>query len=61
LQGKEELYTISVGLTQFNNIFTAQPGYAMAAAMMAITVPILIFFFAQSVFMQGIVITGVEK
>jgi multiple sugar transport system permease protein len=61
LQGKPELYTISIGMTQFNNIFTAQPGYAMAAALMAISVPLVLFFFAQRFFMQGIVVTGVEK
>lgn len=61
LQGREDLYTISIGMTQFNNIFTVQPGFAMAAAMMTITLPVIIFFFAQRAFMQGIVITGVEK
>jgi multiple sugar transport system permease protein len=61
LQGHENLYPISVALTQFNNIFGTQPGHAMAAAMMAIVLPLVIFFMAQKVFMQGIVITGVEK
>jgi multiple sugar transport system permease protein len=61
LQGKPELYTISIGMTQFNNIFQAQPGFAMAAALMSISVPLLMFFLAQRVFMQGIVITGIEK
>jgi multiple sugar transport system permease protein len=61
LQGNPDLYTISIGMTQFNNIFRVQPGYAMAAAMMAIALPVVIFFMAQRVFMQGIVITGVEK
>ncbi len=61
LQGKEDLYTISVGLTQFNNIYAVQPGLAMAAAIMSIALPIFIFFVSQKVFMQGIVITGVEK
>jgi len=61
LQGKPELYTISIGMTQFNNIFTSQPGYAMAAALMAVSVPLILFFFSQRFFMQGIVITGVEK
>lgn len=61
LQGKENLYPISVGLTQFNNIFSTQPQLAMAAAMMTIVLPVFIFFVAQRVFMQGIVITGVEK
>jgi multiple sugar transport system permease protein len=61
LQGKEDLYTISVGLTQFNNIYATQPGLMQAAAIMAVALPVVIFFFAQRVFMQGIVITGVEK
>jgi multiple sugar transport system permease protein len=61
LQGREHLYPISVGLTQFNNMYGTQPGYLMAAALMAIALPVVIFFLAQRVFMQGIVITGVEK
>jgi multiple sugar transport system permease protein len=61
LQGKEELYTISIGMTQFTNIFNTQPGLAMAAAMMTVALPVVIFFLAQRAFMQGIVITGVEK
>ncbi len=61
LQGHENLYPIAVGLTQFNNIFAVQPGRAMAAAVMAIILPVGLFFVAQRVFMQGIVITGVEK
>jgi multiple sugar transport system permease protein len=61
LQGREDLYTISVGLTQFTNTFSTQPTYAMAAAMMAIALPVVIFFLTQRVFMQGIVITGVDK
>ena len=61
LQGREDLYPISVGLTQFNNIYSVQPGLAMAAAIMAVALPVVIFFSAQKVFMQGIVITGVDK
>jgi multiple sugar transport system permease protein len=61
LQGREDLYTISIGMTQFNNIFATQPGYAMAASMMTIALPVLIFFLAQRAFIQGIVITGVDK
>ena len=33
----------------------------MAAAIMAIALPVVIFFLAQRQFMQGIVITGVDK
>lgn len=61
LSGREELYTISVGLTQFNNAFGTQPGQMMAAAMMALALPVIIFFLAQRQFMQGVVMTGVDK
>ncbi len=61
LQGREDLYTISIGMTQFANIFNTQPSLATAASMIALALPVIIFFLAQRVFMQGIVITGVDK
>jgi multiple sugar transport system permease protein len=61
LAGNEELYPIAVGLTQFNNAYGSQPGQLMAATLMAIAIPVIIFFLAQRQFMQGIVTTGVEK
>jgi multiple sugar transport system permease protein len=61
LQGREDLYTISIGMTQFANIFNTQPGLATAASMMALALPVVMFFLAQRAFMQGIVITGVER
>jgi multiple sugar transport system permease protein len=61
LVGNEELYPIAVGLTQFNNAYGSQPGQLMAATLMAIAIPVVIFFLAQRQFMQGIVVTGVEK
>jgi multiple sugar transport system permease protein len=61
LAGNEELYPIAVGLTQFNNAYGSQPGQLMAATLMAIAIPVIIFFLAQRQFMQGIVMTGVEK
>ncbi len=61
LQGNEPMYTLPIGLTQFNNIYGTQPGLLQAAAVMAVALPVVVFFLAQRVFMQGIVITGVEK
>ncbi len=61
LTGHEDLYTISIGLTVFNNAYNTQPGLLQAGAVMAVALPVVIFFLAQRVFMQGIVITGVEK
>jgi AraC-like ligand binding domain/Binding-protein-dependent transport system inner membrane component len=61
LQGKESLYPLSVGLTQFANTYTTRPDLLMAASLMTVALPIVVFFLAQRVFMQGIVITGVDK
>ncbi|HOQ99272.1 MAG TPA: carbohydrate ABC transporter permease [Anaerolineae bacterium] len=61
LSGREELQPLSVGLAVFANIYGTQPGLAMATALMTITLPVIVFFLAQRQFMQGIVITGVEK
>ena len=63
LSGKPELATMTVGLQAFNATFAASgTGYlTQAAALMALIVPVAIFFFAQRVFMRGVVISGVEK
>ena len=61
LVGKEDLYPISVGLGKLVGTFSRFPGLAMASALMAIALPVVIFFLAQRQFMQGVVITGVEK
>ncbi len=61
LVGKENLYPISVGIGNFFGTFNIYPGRAMATAAMTIVLPALLFFLAQRQFMQGIVITGVEK
>ncbi|MGE5262003.1 MAG: carbohydrate ABC transporter permease [Acidobacteriota bacterium] len=61
LAGKEDLYPISVGLGKLVSTFSRVPGMAMASAIMAIALPVVIFFLAQRQFMQGIVFTGVEK
>lgn len=61
LIGKEDLYPISVGIARFVQTFTNYPGRAMATAALTLTLPAVMFFFAQRQFMQGVVITGVEK
>jgi multiple sugar transport system permease protein len=61
LVGKEDLYPISVGIGNYFGTFNIYPGRAMATAVMAIVLPAFMFFLAQRQFMQGIVITGVEK
>lgn len=61
LVGNESLWPISVGMTYFNGQFSQLPHLIQATAIMALALPMLIFLFAQRVFMQGVVITGVDK
>lgn len=61
LAGNREIVPISVGLTYFNGVYSAQPQLVLAAAILALVLPLVIFFLAQRVFVQGIVITGVDK
>ncbi len=52
---------ISVALSRFNGIHSTNPNLIQATALMALVVPLVVFLLAQRFFMQGIVITGVEK
>jgi multiple sugar transport system permease protein len=61
LAGNPELYPITVGLTAFNKLYTQQTNLIQASALIASALPLFIFFMAQRVFMQGVVITGVDK
>lgn len=61
LAGKPELQPITVGLTNFRGIYDVSPHLIQAASLIASAIPLVIFFFAQRAFMQGVVISGVEK
>ena len=61
LLGKEKLYPVSVGIGQFVTTFSTYPGRSAATAVLAMLLPAVMFFLAQRQFMQGIVVTGVEK
>lgn len=61
LVGKPDLFPIAVGMQVFNALYASQPHLIQATAVMAMVLPITIFFFAQRFFMQGVVITGVDK
>ncbi|TJY42284.1 carbohydrate ABC transporter permease [Cohnella pontilimi] len=52
-------YPLSLGLSNFTAAYAATPwNLLMAASMVAVIPPLLLFFFAQKYFIQGIVITG---
>ena len=61
LIGKPELQPVSVGVQVFNFQYGPRPELVQATSMMALVLPLIIFFLAQKVFMRGVVITGVEK
>ena len=61
LAGKPEWFPITVGLTAFNNLYSQSSNLIQAASLIAVVVPLIVFLLAQRFFMQGIVITGVEK
>lgn len=61
LLGRPELLPISVGVQTFNFQYGPQPELIQATSLMAMVLPLLIFFFAQKIFMRGVVVTGVEK
>jgi multiple sugar transport system permease protein len=61
LAGNPEWFPISVGLTFFNGLFDQSPHLIQAASIMTLVIPLTIFFFAQRIFIQGVVITGVDK
>lgn len=61
LAGNRQANPITVGLTEFNGLYSAEPQLVLAAAVISMILPLTIFFLAQRVFIQGIVITGVDK
>jgi multiple sugar transport system permease protein len=52
---------VSVALARFNGIYGTHPNMIQAGALLTLIIPLVIFFVAQRFFIQGIVITGVEK
>ena len=61
LSGKPELYPISVGLGLFSGQYSTHVELVQAASVMSCIIPIVVFFLTQRFFMQGVVVTGVEK
>ncbi len=56
----QQNFTIAVGLQSFNALYTNQGNLLMAASALALIPPILIFFFAQKLFIQGVVVSGIK-
>ena len=61
LVSKPNLWPLSVGLQRFNATYGRMPNLIQTSALITLVLPVIIFFLAQRVFMQGIVFSGVEK
>lgn len=61
LAGNRDANPITVGLTEFNGLYSSETQLILAAAVISMIPPLAIFFLAQRVFIQGIVVTGVDK
>ena len=61
LSTNRDAQPISVVLRTFNGVYGSSPQLIQAGSLMALLAPLLLFIFAQRFFVQGIVITGVEK
>jgi multiple sugar transport system permease protein len=61
LASSPDLWPLSVGLQKFNALYGRLPNLIQTGSLITLVLPVVIFFVAQRVFMQGIVFTGVEK
>jgi len=55
-----EHWTLAVGLQTFNALYAVNTNYIMAASVVMILPPIILYFLAQRIFTQGIVFTGIK-
>jgi multiple sugar transport system permease protein len=56
----QNLYTLQLGLYQYSGQYGREWGLLMAAAVLITLPPILIFFFSQRTFVQGVTLTGIK-
>ncbi len=61
LSTKLDMQPISVALARFNSMYGQHPELIQAGALVTLIPPLILFIAAQRFFVQGIVITGVEK
>jgi len=61
LSSRMDLQPVSVALARFNGIFGSRPELIQAGSLLTLLFPLILFIIAQRFFVQGIVITGVDK
>jgi multiple sugar transport system permease protein len=55
-----DLHTMAFGIQQYQSLFAIQ-NWVQAGALMAMTIPVMVLFLAQRVFMREVLVTGLEK
>jgi len=55
-----EKWTLAVGLQTFNALYAVNTHYIMAASVVMILPPIILYFLAQRIFTQGVVFSGIK-
>jgi multiple sugar transport system permease protein len=61
LSAARDRWPVSIALSTFNGIYGSRPELIQAASLMTLLLPLILFLSAQRFFIQGIVVTGVEK
>ena len=61
LSTNRDAWPVSVALSTFNGIYGQQPQLIQAGSLLTLIAPLILFIAAQRFFIQGIVITGVDK
>ena len=56
----QEMFTVQLGLAIFRDRYTVEWGSLMAGSVVATLPILLVFFFAQKYFIQGITLSGMK-
>ena len=57
---KNEMRTVEVGIAMFSSIYGTNWPYQMAAAVVVLVPILVVFFFTQKYFIEGISLTGLK-
>ncbi len=61
LQSAPDLQPLSVGMGRFSALYSNEPTLLQAGAILAMALPVIVFFLAQRAFVRGVVFGGVDK
>jgi multiple sugar transport system permease protein len=60
LGGESRMWTLAIGLSEFRGLHQVEYNLMLAAVVLFMLPVIVLFFFAQRVFMEGVTVTGVK-